>query len=132
MRTVPVSPPNPQKILLQSLPALVPGVAIRGQFRENDSKAVLVRADLQGQETPISWYARVGLTALATRSGGEADLDAASEICAAVMRALIDGQGTIPGLIRAEYQSGPVEVTDAVQQKPVMYSTMLLVFRASQ
>lgn len=124
-RTIPTTPPDVTAALLPIINAAVPTEARAGATRrDGDDIFILVRADLQNPATPITRYCRVGLTAFYKDADGNQRIDLALDLCAVASRALIATRDRL--VIAAEWQSGPIETTDAITQVPVAYSTVLL------
>lgn len=92
---------------------------------------LLVRGDLQQRVTPISRYARVGLTAWVVNEAGQADIPAARKFlqaaCDALEAAPVDGRP----LLSAETQSGPLRTTDPVTNLETAYAVVLLEVHAA-
>lgn len=88
-------------------------------------KCYLIRADLQNRVTPISRYCRVGVQAWSVDAQGRADLGDAFDLAAAFGTWLegLSGSGII---LNAQVDSGPMRVTDDIQQKDFSYLTALL------
>lgn len=121
---IPVAAPDVTAALLPIIQAgLAPGEVARQTLRSGDSKAVLVRADLQNHSTPITRYCRVGLTGF-YNDGGNHRLDQAFEMSNRAVKAILTSVSRL--IVDAEWQSGPVEVTDPITDKPAAYSTLLL------
>lgn len=94
-------------------------------------RLLLVRGDLQQRVTPISRYARVGLTAWVVNAAGESDIPAARALvhaaCAALEAAPIDGNP----LLSAQTDAGPLRAPDPVTNLETVYATVLLEVHAA-
>jgi len=123
-RAIPVTAPDVTAALLPIIQAgLLTGEKARQTLQKGDKKAVLVRADLQGQVTQLSRYCRVGLTAFYDDNGNHR-LDKAFELSNRAAKAMLTSNSSL--ILSAEWQSGPVEVIDPITDKPAAYSTLLL------
>lgn len=123
-RPIPVAAPDVTAALLPIIQTgLLTGEVARQTLKSGDKKAVLVRADLQGLVTQISRYCRVGLTAFYDDNGNHR-FDKAFEMSNRAAAAMLTSTSAL--ILSAEWQSGPVEVTDPITDKPAAYSTLLL------
>lgn len=88
-------------------------------------KHYLIRADLQNRVTPISRYCRVGVQAWAVDAQGRTNLADAFDMAAA-FGTWLEGLSGSRIILHAQVDSGPMRVTDDIQQKDFSYLTALL------
>lgn len=124
MPTIPTTPPDLLAILLPIVRAAVPAGVNVGRKKDDSNKFVLVRADLQNPVTPLSRYARVGVTVWWEDPPGRARIGEAFDLSNTVVRAILEAKH--PAILDADWQSGPAETNDPISGVEIMYSSILL------
>lgn len=117
------TPPDLLSVLLPIVREAVPEGVTVGPTKTDANKFVQLRIDLQNPVTPLSRYARVGITVWWVDEAGQARLDKAFDLSNVVARVI--QTANVPEVLHAEWQSGPADTLDK-HDTPIQYTTMLL------
>lgn len=125
-RRVPTVAPDVEEWLVGVLtPAVAPALVRTTRPAGPHGPLLVVRADMQQHITPITRYARVGMSAWVLRADGTGDVHTARALAAAAAAAVED-LPRVGLLIDAETETGPYRVVDSITGTEYVHVGMLL------